>query len=143
MQFITVEGVKFIVYIEGKRIIADAIDIQATFQADAPDGTEYTLPNASKLPPDFKIMFISDYTKITVGSGNATIVLKHPAVIGMEPNINKLRELYYNNTIEFMIAEWAMYNTIITKEQEHISNSLNKQTETIKNYIAKLKDTLQ
>jgi hypothetical protein len=32
---------------------------------------------------------------------------------------------------------------IITKEQEHISNSLNKQTELIKNYIAKLKDIRQ
>ncbi len=122
MQFTTVEGVKFIIYAEGKRIIADAVDIQATFHFAIPDNEAYGL-EVSHMSPDIKLMFLNDYTKLILRSDVETdaIVFKHPAVIELE-----------KNAASFDI-----------KQSEHISNSLNKQTELIKNYIAKLKDTRQ
>jgi hypothetical protein len=116
MQF-TADGVKFIIYIEGKRFIADAVDIQATFHFAIPDGVTYRL-EASCMTPDIKLMFLNDYTKLILRSDVETdaIVFKHPAVIELEKN-------------------GASFDI---KQSEHVSSLISKQTDLIKNYIAKL-----
>ncbi len=136
MQYITVEGIKFIVHADGRRIRADAVDLRVSFISEL----EYDLISSQLCPedPNTEFEFILDYTKLIAidKSKNTVVVLSQLTHLFNNSIIDKLWEALTKDT-KHIIGQYDLKNTLIEIDKLHntAKADMENQAADIKSYL--------